>query len=315
MSEKQMQDLLALIEKTLGASWTDAVEHIRDLNTLEDIEEKLKHGDVNGAITGIEDAATAFAVDEHEAYTTAGQTAAEALDAKVDDALIRFDAKNPHATKWAEQNELDLVRDITEDQRAMLRTVHADGVAAGLNPNEVAKEMRASLGLTDAQAQIVSNYRKALEAGDFSNALGRELTDSRSDTAVAAAARDGRSLSSAQIDTMVDRYRQNWIGYRAETVARTESLRVTHQGTEELFRQAIANGDVAKADLERAWNHGHTDKNSRRGHRQMNNQKRAIGQPFDNPETGASLMFPGDPDADASETICCACCVSVRYIG
>lgn len=318
MSEKQMADLLAIIEKALGVGWRDIVAHLRDQNSLEDIEAKLKVGDVAGAIAGIEDAAAVFAIDEHTAYIDAGKTAAAALDAKVDDALIRFDATNPHATRWANQNQLDLVRDVTNDQRAMLRTVHADGVAAGMNPREVAQEMRSSIGLTDYQAQIVTNYRKALESGDFSNALGRELTDGRADRSVAAAMRDGRALSQAQINKMVDQYRSNWIDFRAETIARTESLRVTHQGTAELYRQAISNGDVDADDLTQEWNHGHTDKNSRRGHKAMNGQKRKMGEKFEkfeNPDTGAQLAYPGDPDADASETICCACCVSTRYSG
>lgn len=309
-----METLLSAVERQLGGSWRDVVTYLRDHNDLDEVAERVKRGDVNGAIQGVEDAAAKFAVDTHAAYIDAGRRAAKWLDGEVADSIIRFDQMNARAAAWADRNQLELVHEVTNEQRDVMRRVIAEGVKDGDNPLEIARDLRSSIGLTDKQAQIVANYRRALESGDFGAALGRELTDGRSDRSVRAAMNAGRELTQQQIDTMVDRYRANWVGYRAETIARTEGLRVVHQGTEELFRQAIDAGDVAADALRREWHHSSVGKDSRPEHAAMNGQKRGIGEAFES-GSGALLMYPGDPDADPGETVNCRCVLSTRMTG
>ncbi len=305
-----MQDLLALVEKHLGKSWVDVVGQLRDVNGLDDIAERLHQGDEAGAIQGVEDAARDFADATHTAYVDSGEAAAEWLSDKAD-AVVRFDVENKHAAAWAKQNEADLVREVTQEQRDLVHRVVADGVAAGRNPREVARDLRDSIGLTDYQARIVANYRAALEAGDWSNALGRDLTDGRDDRTIQRLMDSDKDLKAKQIDQMVERYRANWVAFRAETIARTEGLRCLHEGTEQLFRQAIDNGDVDGDKLTRQWNHASRGKNSRDDHEAMNGQEQSVGDPFELPG-GDTIRFPGDPDADPSQTINCRCCLSTR---
>lgn len=304
-----MDKLIALLERHLGGSWRDVVEYLRDQNALEDVERRLEAGDADGAIQGVEDAAAKFATDLHAGYTEAGQQAAEWLGDQVDGAIVRFDGVNERAVAWAQANQLETVRAITTEQRDLIRRVIADGVRDGRNPREMARDLRDSIGLTDTQAQYVQNYRNALESQDWANALSRELTDGRSDRSVVAAQRAGRPLTSDQIDTMVERYRRNMVNMRAETIARTEALRVAHQGTEELFRQAIDNGDVEADDLVREWHHASVGRHPRWQHAEMNGQTRPFGEPFKS-GTGVELRYPGDPSAGAGETANCRCVVS-----
>jgi hypothetical protein len=308
-----MRELVAEVERRLGGSWHDAIEHLRDINSIDDIADAVHRGDIDGAVQGVAQAAKAFAADEHGAYVDSGERAAAWLDSAVPDKLVRFDATNTRAVAWAKANQLDMVREVTGEQRDLIRRVIADGVAAGRNPREVARDLRDSSGLTDYQAKIVANYRTALESGDLAGALGRELSDGRDDRSVAAAMRDGRAIPQAQIDKMVERYRSNWVGFRAETIARTEGLRVVHQGTEEMFQQAVDNGDVDDDALEREWNHASVGKDPRESHEAMNGQKRGLGEAFESGD-GASLKYPGDPDADPSETLNCRCVVSTRLV-
>lgn len=309
-----MQSLIADVSRQLGEAWTDTVEQIRDANTLAQIEDRIKAGDIVGAVTGIEEAAKDFVDAEHDAYGTAGDAAAEWLTTE-SGISVAYEPTNAYASTWAARNKLDLIREVTDEQRATLRAIHSAGVAAGRTPAQIAKEMHDSIGLTDAQTAIVENYRRALEAGDFSNALGRALSDGRSDRSVAAAQSNGKALTPAQVDTAVERYRSNWISYRAETIARTEGQRVAHQGTRDLMRHAISTGGIAADDLQREWNHAHGGTQSRSGHEAMNHQKRGLEEAFENPLTGARLQYPCDPDADPSETLNCRCCVSTRYVG
>jgi hypothetical protein len=308
-----MARLLELVEKHLGESWLDVVRHLRDVNGLGEIAARIEASDVEGAIRGVEDAAAKFAADEHAAYIQSGRTAAASLDSEVEGALVRFDGTNDRAVRWAERNTLDKVREITGEQRDLIRRVIADGVREGRNPREVARDLRDSIGLTDYQSQIVANYRRALEQGDFSNALGRELTDGRDDRGVAAAQRAGTPLPAERIDGMVERYRSNMVAYRAEMLARTEALRVAHQGTREAFQQAVDRGHVEADALERQWHHSSGGKDPRPEHRAMNGQRRGLDEPFTS-GSGAELMFPGDPSADASETAGCRCAVSTRLV-
>ena len=111
---------------------------------------------------------------------------------------------------------------------------------------------------------------------------------------------------------MVERYRQNMLTYRAQMIARTEGLRAAHAGNEELFRQAVENGDIGADSLTRHWNHAGHGKNSRPGHMHMQVGTVKLGENFVTGD-GIELRFPGDPEAPPEETIACRCAVSTRF--
>lgn len=308
-----MTQLLDAVERQLGTSWHDVVTYLRDQNELDVVAERVHRGDMEGAIQGVEDAAAKFAIDTHAAYVVAGQTSAKWLDGTLADSVVRFDVQNIRAVAWANRNKLELVREISQEQRDVMRRVISDGVRAGENPIEVARDLRASIGLTDYQARIVANYRRSLESGDLAGALTRELSSGHSDRTIAAAMNRGSALTPAQIDTAVDRYRANWVTFRSETIARTEGLRVAHQGSREAFQQAVDAGDLDVEQLEREWHHASHGKDARPEHEAMDGQKRKLDEAFES-GSGAQLMYPGDPSADASEILNCRCVVSTRLV-
>ena len=309
-----MSTLLALVEKHLGSEWLDVVRYLRQKNGLEDVAARIEAGDPEGAIQGVEDAAAKYATAIDAAYREAATQEAAWLDGQVETSLIRFDQANPYAVQWAEQNKLDLVRDLTTEQRDTIRQVITEGIKRGDNPLTVARDLRESIGLTPAQEQWAQNYRRALEQGDWSDALGRELSDGRTDRTVARLQRDGGAMTQEQIDTAVSRYRDNLHRMRAEAIARTEGLRALHSGSEEAIRQAIASGDVEAGSLVREWNHAGGGKHSRPGHVEMDGTQQPFGQAWTNPVTGATLRYPGDPDAGGAETVNCRCCLSTRMV-
>ena len=314
MSERDMSTLLALVEKHLGSEWLDVVRYLRQRNGLEDVAARIEAGDPEGAIQGVEDAAAKYATAIDAVYREAATQEAAWLDDQVETALIRFDQANPYAVQWAETNKLDLVRDLTTEQRDTIRQVITEGIKRGDNPLTVARDLRESIGLTPQQEQWAQNYRRALEQGDWSDALGRELSDGRTDRTVARLQRDGGTMTQEQIDTAVSRYRDNLHEMRAEAIARTEGLRSLHAGSEEALRQAIASGDVEAGSLVREWNHAGGGKHSRPGHVEMDGTQQPFGQAWTNPVTGATLRYPGDDAAPASEVVNCRCCVSTRMV-
>lgn len=306
----------ALIEKlveSLGGSWGEIVDWLRSQNSIEEIANRIARGDVAGAVAGLADAADRYAGGVHSAFNTAAGDAQKWLDGEVD-GLVTYDATNTRAIRWAQTQALRLRGAITQDQTDMIRTAIVDGIRSGLNPLDTAQVIRNSIGLTGSQAQIVDNYRRALQAQDWDNALSRQLTSGHSDRSVRAASVADRPLTQQQIDTAVDRYRENWITFRAETIARTESLRAAHAGTNEMYQQAIDDGTLAQNDLVQTWRTGpRTGKDSPRpSHAAMDGQQQPVGSDFTS-GLGNALAYPGDPRAPAEDVVNCRCVISTTF--
>src|SRR5690606_6909892 len=104
------------------------------------------------------------------------------------------------------------------------------------------------------------------------------------------------------IQKMVSAYKNRALRYRAENIARTESLSALHQSKMEALRQAIEKG-LDPSTITLSWNSA-GDKRVRHTHQQMNGQVVKYGERFTSP-SGARLAHPGDPSAPASEIINC----------
>lgn len=302
-----MVDLLANGEEEVRAAFTLIVEHLRQENTLDALERAILEGRTHDVIAQLDEAAQHLAETLTRVYTTAALEASQDLG-QMAGKLVTFNTSDPYAVQAIARSRLETIQAFTEEQRALVRQVVGDGLRAGQNPREMARALRGSIGLTPAQQEYVANYRRQLESGEWDAAMARELHDGRYDRAIRTAQRDGRPLGRDQIDRMVERYEDNWIAHRAETISRTEALRSVHEGVDEAYRQAIERGDVALEDLENTWHSGHPPR-TRDWHAVMNNQTQPYGQPFVSGH-GVLLMYPGDESAPADEVCNCQCCRS-----
>ncbi len=95
-------------------------------------------------------------------------------------------------------------------------------------------------------------------------------------------------------------------------IARTEALRAAHEGTEDLYRQAIERGDIEDGQLTRIWNAGPRTKHAREQHQKMDGERVKMGDPFVMPD-GSRLRYPGDPRADPKHTAQCRCTISTGF--
>lgn len=305
--------MLASAVSRTGHAWLAMLAELRTQNPVDTLALRLYHSqpiDVTAP-------ARQFAAAQHQIYLTAAQQEARYLGAELDTVtvskkLITFDAADPDVIDWANSNQLDLIREISDDVRQLIRAALLEGQRTGANPRDIARLMLDSLGLTDYQMDRVASYRRALESGDLSRALAAELGDGRYDRMLRAAIDSGDVIPPARIDAMVARYRQNWIRYRAETIARTEGLRVAHQGSEALFDQAVDRGTITASQVQRKWLHKHR-KGERPGHEKMAGQTRGYGEPFETPD-GVELRYPCDPEAPIEETANCTCAVATRIV-
>lgn len=153
--------------------------------------------------------------------------AAEALPAAV---TARLQGGGERAADWARNHAAQLVQAITTGQQLAIRDtigrVFAGDAAARLTPAQAAKVIRATVGLTAKQAQAVTNFRA-------------ELVD------------DGRATP--KVDAAAGRYADKLRAYRADMIARTETVGASQQGQQAQWAEAAAQGLIPQAQVERVW--------------------------------------------------------------
>jgi len=145
-----------------------------------------------------------------------------------------------------------LISSLTDGERDNVFAAILAGVRAGETPDEIAIEIRDSVGLSDRQAQAVQNYRAMLEAND-PDALGRALRDDTFDNAFQDALDSGLALSGEAIDDMVDAYVDRALDYRAQMIAQTESVRAANLGLHDAYQQATDRGVFQQGATMRFW--------------------------------------------------------------
>lgn len=225
------------------------------------------------------------------------------------DADISFDPGDPASAAAMRQLQLNLIREIGNVQREVIREALASALDQGLGAQEASRLFKESIGLTSHQFGAVQNYRHLLVTQN-SDALHRALRDRRFDSTVRTSIATGTPLSSTQIDRMVDRYKSRMIDMRAETIARTESLRSTNMARQAAIGQMQEQTGLEDNRIKRIWN-ATMDSRVRDTHAEMNGQERGKEEPFVSP-AGFELMFPGDPAAPAAEVINCRCVLTLE---
>lgn len=150
----------------------------------------------------------------------------------------RFDYDTQQKLRDAQD---EMIAQLEADSRDVIETVIRNGQLQGLSPADIVDDIRNVIGLTDNQAQAVLNYESMLRNLD-SGVLTRTLRDEGYDTVVTTAIDSGISMSEEQISDMVDAYESNMYDYRADMIARTESVRAANWGLHDAYRQAIDRG-------------------------------------------------------------------------
>lgn len=308
-----LDELIKNAENTIAAAFGNMVIAVQANTSLRALAALIESGQFNQALSILEQAGAGLASVANSVYMDAGYAQAASMTDKLG-IIVNFDVTNARAVRHMAENSLDLIRGFAEGQRAATREALIDGITRGANPRAQARAFRDSIGLTEHQVKIVNNYRDELENLNR-GALRRELRDGRFDKTIENAIKNDTPLSSAQIDKMTGRYRERWIKYRSEVIARTESLRSVHAGAKEQIDQAVESGAVEATDAKSTWNTARDERvrdfstGASTSHQTMHNQTIAFGQKFVS-GAGNELLYPGDPAAPGVDTIQCRCRVS-----
>lgn len=146
----------------------------------------------------------------------------------------------------------DLIAELEQDVRDAIDQIVLDGARLGLGPEEIMDDIRDMIGLTARQSQAAMNYRSMLESLD-PGALQRQLRNFLEDDNVQAAIDAGQPLDGVMVDKLTNDYIDNYIDYRAETIAQTEATRAVSLGLQDSYQQAIDRGVFPSDAVRQHW--------------------------------------------------------------
>lgn len=336
--EKQLvEQLFATHDQRLLRAFLESVYALRDSIPLNVVEARLAAGDISGAIAAMNldaDAFSSFELALAETYHAGGAGEAGNLPmVKGPDGnrvVFRWGVRNPEAEAWLAQHSSTLVTRIVEDQREAIRAALAEGMSEGDNPRQTAlavvgrvnrvngRREGGVIGITSAQERYVANARRELLSGDpeeMKSYLLRERRDKRFDAQIKRAIQAAKPLPREAVEKIVARYSDRLLALRGEMLARTETMMAIAQSRQDAIQQQINQGKLDARDVTKIW-HSAKDERTRFTHRALDGVQVEMGAYFQSP-SGATLRFPGDPEAPASETVGCRCWLEYKidYIG
>lgn len=314
---ERLEALLRKLDRDLAEAFMTAVRQVQDKVDMTRLTAMIANGNVSGAIDMLEGLLRAGGFAQpfanrvtYQTIFAAQETATQAA-ATLATAGIIFDQVETEVVDYLRAREMDQIRETSRETQTAIRNTILDGVTRGRNPLTVARDVRASIGLTAVQASYVANYRRNLEELQ-SRALTRVLRDRRFDPSVARAIAEQRPMSREKIDQLVARYQARWLRHRSEVIARTEGLRAANGGQYIAYEQQVREGRIPEEAIRRFWYHSHDDK-VRHSHLEipkMNPDGVGMFEAFQSPL--GPLRFPGDPEGTAANVIGCRCTTTVK---
>lgn len=320
-NRKKLDDLLEKLEPEVAAAFAAGVAEIVKNADAKLIAELLSQGRVNEAFDTMQINNATFRAMERQlelAFMEAGEATlgGGALSKKLTGgrAVITFGARNLAAERFLNQTSI-FITEIVADQRTGIREFLTEGLARGANPKSTAldlvgridprtkKRVGGVVGLQSKQIQTISNAKLNLTSGDpalMNKYLSLKLRDKRFDKIVLKSIRDGEAISEAKASQLMTSYSNRALKYRAETIARTETLGALSQAQHAGFELMVAGGVEAKK-IKKVWRTA-TDARVRDSHADLEGETVGIDERFSN-----GLLYPREAGGAAEDVINCRC--------
>lgn len=191
---------------------------------------------------------------------------------------LRFNLLNVKAVKAVEGYAGDLVKEVSRETQLTIRGIIQEAFLEGNPPAKTARKIRDNIGLLERHAAAADKYRdrqaKAIAAKN-PNLSSREVA--------------------AKADAQAERYRGKLLNYRAESIARTETMAGSNLGQELLWAQAEEQGLLDPGRMMRKWVITPDDRLCRNCNQMRGERAYAeMGEPFDTP-LGQVLTPPMHP--------------------
>ena len=212
-----------------------------------------------------------------DAMAKAGQGSVELLPGYV--AGFNFDLLNPRAVDWLSVNSAELVTGVTDNTVEALRYILRRSFVDGIPPRDAAVFIKKVVGLLPKHATAVYNYRQDLIA---------------------------KGMAPTRIDDLVEGYADRLLTFRAEMIARTETIRASSMGQHEGWRQAVGDGLLDEKRTRREWIVTWDDRLSENRCKPMAGQQRKLEEEFVTGLGSKVLTPPAGPN--------CRCAVGLVFL-
>lgn len=209
-----------------------------------------------------------------------------------------FNAVHPNVVNFAREQAAQLVVAIPAETKQVIAEVIALGAQYGLDVAQQARAIREVVGLPPTWAAAPVNLAQEIRDGQAAAATSRRLS--------AVAKQQIRSriaagtVDDAFVASMTEQYAASLINRRALNIARTETLRASHHGLTESWKQAQDQG-VLPQTARRFWIVTPDDRLSPEHARipGMNPNGRGMDEPFQTTE-GPHMFPPSRPNCRCS---------------
>lgn len=288
LAARQIKAATDRLEPELARAFAAAVRGIKSEIKLQELSKAIARGDFTAAMDivgiaaiearmkggGLRPGAPTLVDKLVEAFRVGGAAGMRQLPPSI--ALqASLDLTNPEAVRYLSNNLPSLIREVTDESIQAVQQTLLRGFNEGIAPTKLAREVRGVVGLTDAQAEYVTNFRRQLETGELGGATRpwkRRL--SATEQAQARSMFTAGPQSGPKVDAIVARYEQSLINRRAMNISSTEVNRAFGEGQDELWRQAQEQGLIDPMKTTEHWLVTR-DERLRKAHRRV---------PIDNPE-------------------------------
>jgi hypothetical protein len=234
---------------------------------------------------------------------------------------FQFDGRQFEAMAWSADNSAALITRLTEESRDAVRELITGGFEGARGAQAVARDIAGKrvgnvrvgsvVGLTGPQAASIASARVGLASGDpaaLRYYLTLALRDKRLDGMVRRALRDGRGITGADLDKILQAHKAKALGYRGRVIAQAETFKAAAAGRDQAYRQMLAMEGVTGVTVR--WQHN-LSAEPRPDHVAMSGTVVQIGQPFVFPD-GTAMRYPHDDTAPARHVIGCRCIAVYR---
>jgi hypothetical protein len=186
---------------------------------------------------------------------------------------ITFNQTNPKAVNWIIEHAAEMVtKNVMPSSQQAIRDLIHKSFADGVTPYNTAIKIRDQIGLLPTHIDAVENYRLGLING---------------------------GMAEAAANLKAGKYAEQLIKYRAENIARTESIRALSEGQQQLWNQAIEKGLLIEDEWERVWIASDPCSICDA----LNESTAPINEPFE-----GGYMYPPDPHPS------CQCVVALQRV-
>lgn len=174
---------------------------------------------------------------------------------------LKFDVVNPRISKWIKTNTGKRIKDLTTESKKAIDDMVKASFMQGIPPRDAANTIRSSIGINERQAKALMNYQGGLvKRGIKGEDLARKLS------------------------TKKDEY----LKYRTNMIARTETANALNAGHLELWNQAADEKLIDPKKSEKEWVAG---PGACLDCKEMNGERVPIDEPWITPD-GDPVMEP-----------------------